>query len=238
MRKSLAVVLGGILLLCLLVPSVASAEEQGDPSGTYLGTVTGSSGKTFEAWAQYGRPRLGWVIVTVQVADKTSIPILVSPKWTSASSFTVSKYLWLPKIVDGGGSATWTQTGDTWAVVGKGTGSVFEGPEGSATGQLVRISTDFIKPPLSADPISDTSKDASAAAGTDVKSPADPVGGALAAAGAMEQSPDVSDGGKAEAGLSTSVAMLAGILLCFFLGASMSGAEFLDVWNAPEGSES
>lgn len=242
MRRSSAVVLGGILLLCLLVPNVAVAEDQGDPTGTYVGTVTGSGGKTFEAWAQYGRPRLGWVIVTVKVADKTSIPIIVRPKWTSANSFTVSKYLWLPKLVDGGGSATWTQSGDTWTVAGKGTGSVFDGPEGSATGQLVRISTEFIEPPLKAEPISDTggSKETTAGAGGKVtgKPLTDAAGNALAGAGAMEQSPQPSDGGKAEAGLASAALVIAGVLLCIFLGASMSGSEFVDMWTAPEGSES
>ena len=238
MRRSLAIAIGGILLVCLLVPGVASAEERGDPSGTYLGTVTGSSGKTYEAWAQYGRSRFGFLTVTVQVADYPSIPIPIRPNWTSPTSFTVSKKVTVPFLVDGSGSATWTQNANAWTVTGQGTGSVRGGSQGSATGQGVRISTDYIEPVLKIEPISDTGKGKTAAGRKKVKPRADKVGGALVTATAMEQSPQPSDGGKAEAALASTAAMLAGILLCFFLGASMSGSEFVDLWNAPEGSQS
>lgn len=243
MRRSLAVVLGGILLVCLLVPSVASAEERGDPSGTYLGTVTGSSGQTFEAWAQLGRSRFGYVTVTVKVGDKPSFPIPIHPNWTSANSFTVSPSVYVPLLVDGSGSATWTQEGNAWTVAGQGTGSVMDGPEGSGQGQGVRATSDYIEPSLRADPINDTgggnaAGGTGASGGTNVQPAADAAADALVKAGAMEQSPQVSDGGTAEAGVSSAAAVIAGILLCIFLGASMSGSEFADLWTAPEGSES
>ncbi len=214
-----------------------SHEEQADPSGTYLGTVTGSSGKTFEAWAQYGKSRFGFVILTVQVADKSSFPIPIRPQWTSPTSFTVTKTVWIPGVVDGSGSATWTQSGDTWTVTGQGTGSVFGGPEGSGTGQGVRISTEFIEPPLKAGPLKmprGTKPAIDSKTAANLKPPADAAGDALVAATAMEQSGSVSDGGKAEAGLAATAAVLAGMLLCIALGATMSGAEFAELWTAPK----
>jgi hypothetical protein len=238
MRRSLTVVLGGILMACLLVPIVALAEERPDPSGTYLGTVKGSSGATFEAWAQLGRSRLGYTILTVKVADKPSFPIPLRPVWTSANSFTVNPTVWVPGLVDGSGTAMWTQQGETWAVAGEGKGSVLDKPEGSGSGQGVRVSTEYITPPLKAGPIDGTAGSTAATAGANAQQSADAAGGALVSAGVIEQAQGGSDGGNVEAGLASGVAVIAGLLLCIFLGASMSGAEFAELWMAPEGSKS
>ncbi len=247
MRRSWAVVLGGVLLvLYVLGPSVAVAEEAADPTGTYLGTVTGSSGNTYEAWAQVGKSRMGWVIVTVKAGGQPSFPIPARMTWTGPDSFTIKTGVWVPGLVSGSGSATWTKTGDEWAVTGQGSGSVMDGPEGSGTGQGARVSTEFTEPPLKAEPINEKKdekgggKDATGTAGAGAAGTGtgDAVASALVAAGAMGESPRVSDGGKAEAALSADVAVLAGVLLCIFLGATMSGAEFVELWTAPEGSES
>jgi len=237
MRRTFAVVLGAILLASALVPSAALAKEQADPSGTYLGTVTGSSGKTYEAWAQYGKSRFGFVILTVKVANKASFPIPIRPVWTSPTSFTVNKTVWIPGVVEGSGSAAWTQSGDTWTVTGEGTGSVFGGPEGSGTGQGVRISTEFIEPPLKAKPLNmprGTKAAIDTKGAANLKPVADASGDALVAATAMGESGRTSDGGKVEAGLAAAAAVFAGVLLCMALGASMSGAEFAELWTAPE----
>ncbi len=209
------------LLMALAVAAPVFAQNPTDFEGTYVGSAATSSGSNVGVTLWVKNLGGDWIDLTVSAGDISGLPL---PRqrvtWAGPDSFTISPVVKIPFVVDGSGKATFTKASNGWNVQGEGSGSVgFLGASGSASGSGKKVSDDFVTYKVV---VSDK------ATTTTVVPEGATAEGVLASM--AEKQPPVSDAEKAGAALADDVAVLVGVLLCTALGASMSGAEFADMW--------
>ncbi len=229
MRRFVCVAIALALAFSLAITVTAFAAEATDYQGTYVGSVRTSTNSEFGAWVQVYDLGNGRLKLVVKVGSGPTLPLWPKVQWNGPDSFTVSATVYVPNplggflggddkpLVDGSGTATFVRSGSGWTVTGNGSGEAL-GTPGSATGAGTKVSDDFVAPVLS-----------SGAATTTAAAPASPVDKILVGVAVAEKQPEVTDGEKAAAGGMSAAAVIAALILCMALGASMSGSEFADL---------
>jgi hypothetical protein len=206
------------LMVALTCALAAFAATDTSFEGTYVGSVKTSGGNDLGAWVQVKDIGNSRVDLTIKVADNPSIPLPATVTWVSPNSFTIAPSVNVPFVVSGDGKATFAKAGDSWNVTGDGSGS-FLSWDGSASGSGKKVSSDFIEPPLA---IGGSTK-------AEAAPPAGPADALLVGAAVTEKQPEVADAEKAGAGAMSAAAVIAALILCLAMGASMPGSEFAEL---------
>ena len=221
MRRFVCVAIALALAFLLAVTVTAFAAETTDYQGTYVGSVRTSTNSEFGAWVQVYDLGNGRLKLVVKVGSAPTLPLWPKVQWNGPDSFTITTSVYVPglgkPLVDGSGSATFVKAGNVWTVSGSGSGEAL-GKSGTATGAGTKVSSEFTEPDLSA-----------GSAATTAVSPGGPVDKALVGVAVAEKQPEVTDGEKVAAGGMGAAAVIAALILCMAMGASMSGSEFADL---------
>jgi hypothetical protein len=229
MRRFVCLAIALALAFSLAITVTAFAAEATDYQGTYVGSVRTSAGNDLGAWVQVYDLGNGRLKLIVKVGGGPKLPFEPKVTWNGPDSFTVSSTVYVPNfvggflggddtpLVDGSGTATFVRTGGGWSVSGNGSGEAL-GKSGSASGAGTKVSDDFVEPVLS-----------SSAATTTAAAPANPVDKVLVGVAIAEKQPEVTEGEKVAAGGMSAAAVIAALILCMAIGASMSGSEFAEL---------
>jgi hypothetical protein len=221
MRTTRVALFAVALLMSLAIAAPALAQNPTDFEGTYVGAAGTSSGSSVGVTLWVKNLGGGWIDLTVSAGKVSGLPLpRQQVTWTGPDSFTISPVVKIPYVVDGSGKATFTKASNGWNVQGEGSGSVgFLGASGSASGSGKKVSDDFVEYQVV---VSDR------ATTTTVVPEGATAEGVLASM--SQKQPPVTDVEKAGAALADGVALLTGLLLCAWIGAPVSGAEFADMW--------
>ena len=226
MRRFTCLAVALSLAFSLALAATAFAADATGYQGTYLGSVHTSANNDLAAWVQVYDLGNGRLKLVVKVGGGPALELWPKVTWNGPDSFTVAATVYVPNfvagflggddkpLVDGSGTATFVKSGDGWNVSGGGSGEAL-GKPGSATGVGTKISSDFIKPDLRA-----------GVATTTVVGQANPVDKVLVAVAVAEKQPVVTDGDKVAAGGLSAAAIIAALIICIAIGASMSGDDF------------
>lgn len=207
-----------LVLGVFLAAASAYGANASDFEGTYTGTVHTSSGADLGVYLWVKDTGGGVLDITANVGDYPGIPLTTKATWVGPNSFKISPSIKVPLLVSGAGTVTFSKSGASWTAQGQGKGTAL-GADGSASGSGQKVSDDFIAVNVAANaPVAATT---AAAAGS---------GGQVPIAGLGPKQPPIAPTEKVAAALADDIAVLVGVLLCLAFGASMSGAEFADMW--------